>query len=151
MAERRPLVLVNGQLLELPVGDTLPGTGGGGVSTTMRHNPPVTLSGGQGTIPVPGGYTPGFVLVEGEGHTLVRDVDYIDADGMNIVLTVPVEADKTEQFQTIVFEAVSMVASLGRFPFFLHNGSRSYIGLTEESKLPFFMKDGSANDISLST
>jgi hypothetical protein len=30
MAERRPLVLVNGQLTELPTGDTLPGAGGGG-------------------------------------------------------------------------------------------------------------------------
>lgn len=29
MAERRPLVLINGQLQELPVGDTVPGSGGG--------------------------------------------------------------------------------------------------------------------------
>lgn len=33
MAERRPLVLVGGQLQELPVGDTLPGSGGGGSGT----------------------------------------------------------------------------------------------------------------------
>lgn len=29
MAERRPLVLVGGKLMELPAGDTLPGVGGG--------------------------------------------------------------------------------------------------------------------------
>ena len=32
MAERRPVVLVNGELQELPTGDTLPGSGGGGTT-----------------------------------------------------------------------------------------------------------------------
>lgn len=32
MAERRPIVLINGQQQELPTGDTLPGGGGGGLT-----------------------------------------------------------------------------------------------------------------------
>lgn len=32
MAERRPLVIVNNEVTELPTGDTLPGAGGGGSS-----------------------------------------------------------------------------------------------------------------------
>lgn len=35
MAERKPLVLINGQLQELPVGDTVPGSGGGGLQNNL--------------------------------------------------------------------------------------------------------------------
>ena len=35
MAERRPIVLIGGQLHELPTGDTLPGSGGGGGTTFL--------------------------------------------------------------------------------------------------------------------
>lgn len=30
MAERRPIVIINGELYQLPIGDTLPGGGSGG-------------------------------------------------------------------------------------------------------------------------
>lgn len=35
MAERRPLVLINGDMQELPADDSLPGAGGGGGGTTL--------------------------------------------------------------------------------------------------------------------
>ncbi|AID16849.1 hypothetical protein vBDshPR2C_34 [Dinoroseobacter phage vBDshPR2C] len=39
MAERRPIVLVNGELQELPSGDTLPGSGGASAFTALSDTP----------------------------------------------------------------------------------------------------------------
>lgn len=43
MAERRPLVVVSGQVQELPSGDTLPG-GGGGSASTISNTPAGNIS-----------------------------------------------------------------------------------------------------------
>jgi hypothetical protein len=51
MAERRPLVIVGGEVTELPSGDTLPGGGGGGLTwTTVTAN--TTMVAGNAYIAV---------------------------------------------------------------------------------------------------
>jgi hypothetical protein len=53
MAERRPLVIVGGEVTELPSGDTLPGSGGGGGGltwTTVTAN--TTMTAGSAYIAV---------------------------------------------------------------------------------------------------
>lgn len=52
MAERRPLVIVGGDVTELPTGDTLPGSGGGGGITWATVTANTTMAAGNAYIAV---------------------------------------------------------------------------------------------------
>lgn len=67
MAERRPLVMIDGILKELPVGDTLAGGGSGGLPTT--YYPPDITWGGANTLKIAKGrYPHGSDMYRFRGH-----------------------------------------------------------------------------------
>lgn len=82
MTARRALVLLDdGQESELPPGDTLEGVG-----AFYSKQVITATSDGQTTFPVPGGFTPGFVLVFANG---VEQLNFDDSDGLNIEFDSP--------------------------------------------------------------
>jgi hypothetical protein len=50
MAERRPLVIIGGQISELPAGDTTPGSGAGGSGTSIYAEPVCVMNAGTPEI-----------------------------------------------------------------------------------------------------
>lgn len=76
MALRRPLVLVNGQLKELPIGDTLPGAGGGASSYYEGPTAP-----DPGEFPIWGNTTAGAILFWMDGAWVESGVNFLPSGG----------------------------------------------------------------------
>lgn len=82
MTARRAIVLLDdGKEGELPLGDTLEGVG-----AFYSKQVITATSDSQTTFPVPGGFTPGFVLVFANG---VEQLNFDDSDGLNIEFDSP--------------------------------------------------------------
>ncbi|WP_178091733.1 hypothetical protein [Stutzerimonas degradans] len=80
MTVRRPLVLVDGQFKQLPAGDTLETAQGFFSLVTVA-----ATASGQTSFTIPGGYTPGAVVVFLNGSSLAP-VHYTATNGTAIVL-----------------------------------------------------------------
>lgn len=117
MVERRPLILEGGELKELPSGDTLPGSGGGGGSLAVQRRQKFTATPGQISFTTEA-YTPQFVDVFLNGIHLIDVDDYTATTGNTVVLLEA--ADEFDVIEVISFETY-LTANL------THNNLTGYV------------------------
>ena len=69
----------------------------------------IALTPGQTVIPVPGGYTPGLVLITLNGISISPYTDYTGVDGETVTLNLAAELD--DVLQLVIFSAFKTVGS----------------------------------------